>query len=243
MTGAETRLLEEASHAAWPPRRRTLGANWDIRFGDGLHRRRNSATVWDDAPESPAEHIARVEEAYRTEGQRPVFKLTTSSLPGLDGALAAAGWKIDAPTVVMTRPIEGQADPPRLARCPSPEWIGAFTSIAGYDERRRRALETLLDDVDLPAGYALLHHEGLAAATGLVIVDHDLAGLFEIATSPRARGQGLARRVVERLLSWAANEGAVTAYLQVEEANTAALRLYGGLGFAPQYRYWYRVPA
>jgi RimJ/RimL family protein N-acetyltransferase len=43
------------------------------------------------------------------------------------------------------------------------------------------------------------------------------------------------------LLARAADAGAHTVYLQVVEANSAARRLYDGLGFAAAYRYWYRM--
>jgi ribosomal protein S18 acetylase RimI-like enzyme len=47
---------------------------------------------------------------------------------------------------------------------------------------------------------------------------------------------------VGAVLDAGAARGAVWAYLQVTEANTAAAALYASLGFSDLYRYWYRQP-
>jgi ribosomal protein S18 acetylase RimI-like enzyme len=47
--------------------------------------------------------------------------------------------------------------------------------------------------------------------------------------------------IVNSLLYWGSVQGAKFAYLQVEEANTAAVNLYQKLGFKKSYIYWYRV--
>jgi ribosomal protein S18 acetylase RimI-like enzyme len=43
------------------------------------------------------------------------------------------------------------------------------------------------------------------------------------------------------ILDWAAERGAISAYLQVAEENAAALALYDRLGFARHHGYHYTV--
>ena len=43
------------------------------------------------------------------------------------------------------------------------------------------------------------------------------------------------------LLRWGASRGADSAFLQVEAANTPAVRIYEMLGFRRRYHYWYRI--
>jgi GNAT superfamily N-acetyltransferase len=50
---------------------------------------------------------------------------------------------------------------------------------------------------------------------GLAVLHQGWAGLFDVATRPDARRQGLARALCEQLLHWAATQGAHHAYLQV----------------------------
>ncbi|MBL7520861.1 GNAT family N-acetyltransferase, partial [Frankia sp. CNm7] len=56
-------------------------------------------------------------------------------------------------------------------------------------------------------------------------------------------GGGGATAVLAALARWAVLAGARRAYLQVEQDNAAARRLYAGRGFLPVYRYTYRVLA
>jgi ribosomal protein S18 acetylase RimI-like enzyme len=65
--------------------------------------------------------------------------------------------------------------------------------------------------------------------------------LFDIATQPAFRRQGIARALVQDLCVQGLNKGAKYAYLQVQEDNVAAMALYAALGFSPAYRYGYRV--
>lgn len=66
--------------------------------------------------------------------------------------------------------------------------------------------------------------------------------LVEVA--PSARRQGLARAVSASLAAWGQAAGATQAVLQVEQANTPAVRLYESLGFRTHHTYvTYRAPA
>ena len=56
----------------------------------------------------------------------------------------------------------------------------------------------------------------------------------------------VARHLMRAVAQWATQRGAVRAYLQVEEGNTAAVGLYQGLGFSTHHTYLTReapVPA
>jgi GNAT superfamily N-acetyltransferase len=88
----------------------------------------------------------------------------------------------------------------------------------------------------------LVWRDGAAAvqACGQFARDADLVGLYDIFTAPAARGRGLARALCARLLQMAQDEGARTAYLQVDAANAAARKVYTRLGFQDVYSYHYR---
>jgi ribosomal protein S18 acetylase RimI-like enzyme len=66
-------------------------------------------------------------------------------------------------------------------------------------------------------------------------------GLFDINTRIDCRNRGLAHQLVSALLAWGKTNAAIHAYLQVEENNSPARRLYDKLGFKDNYRYWYRI--
>ena len=77
----------------------------------------------------------------------------------------------------------------------------------------------------------------------LGVRDGDAVGLFALFVIEKGRRRGLGRPLVEETLAIAADRGATFAYLQVEDANVPARRLYEKLGFAEAYPYWYRVRA
>ena len=81
---------------------------------------------------------------------------------------------------------------------------------------------------------------GQVQACGQFAREADLVGLYDIFTAPAARGRGLARALCSCLLRLAREEGACTAYLQVDAANVPARRVYTHLGFRDAYTYHYR---
>jgi len=79
-------------------------------------------------------------------------------------------------------------------------------------------------------------------ARGRAAYDGDWLGLYGIETDPEHRRRGLAQQVVSTLLSWGAERGTRSAYLQTHAANEAAMALYGRLGFVVHHAYRYLVP-
>lgn len=66
---------------------------------------------------------------------------------------------------------------------------------------------------------------------GIMSVAVGEAHILNICIDTEMRGQGLGRRLLERLLSIARRHRADTAFLEVRESNSAALSLYQSLGF------------
>ncbi|MFD0856602.1 GNAT family N-acetyltransferase, partial [Actinomadura adrarensis] len=73
------------------------------------------------------------------------------------------------------------------------------------------------------------------------VADDGWTGVFGMATLPLARGSGAARCVLAALAEWAIDQRADNMYLQVENNNVAALRLYEQAGFTPVSEYHYRT--
>ena len=83
---------------------------------------------------------------------------------------------------------------------------------------------------------------GRATAIGRASVELPWVGFAAIEVDPGVRRQGHARAVMSALLDWAAERGALRAWLEVLADNDAAFDLYASMGFAEHYRYCYRVP-
>jgi len=238
----EIRTLEAIAGRAWPTRETIGGPGWETRFADGMHRRLNSASVWESTDLEAL--IDDIEAWYRERGHPAIFKLTQASAPGLESLLATRGYVRDAGVAVMTTDLTGLKGTPGLEIVPAAttRWMDAFAAMSGYGPARRTLLEDLLGRIEPTTGFVAVDDGNTPVAVGLAVVDGDHAGLFEMATRPDRRRRGLATRVVGALLTWSRSQGARTGYLQVFEGNTPAERLYRSAGFVTRYRYWYRMP-
>lgn len=63
--------------------------------------------------------------------------------------------------------------------------------------------------------------------------DPSLVNLFQMWVAPEARGRGVARRLLDEAVAWAAARGARMVQLGVTCGDTPAARLYAGAGFMP----------
>ena len=85
---------------------------------------------------------------------------------------------------------------------------------------------SVLDDPDVTA--YLAEQDGVPVCTGMLIMDGDHAGVYNISTPPQHRRSGHARRMTEAILHDAYANGARTAFLIPSETS---LGLYESLGF------------
>ena len=88
---------------------------------------------------------------------------------------------------------------------------------------------------------AFVDADGEAAGSGRAVADGGWTGVFDMVTAPAARRRGVARQILAAIGEWATAHDAPRLYLQVEESNHAARRLYESMGFTPLTTYHYRV--
>jgi GNAT superfamily N-acetyltransferase len=165
----------------------------------------------------------------------------------VNAALDARGWTARPLTLVQTAPLArlldaepepaGQDLPPvELADAPSPAWLAM---VAEHKGTLPPAALHLLSGVP-GVVFAQVHDAAgglLAVARGTVTGPDRWHGVTLVQVAPGARRRGLARHVTRSLAAWAARQGAMRAFLQVEERNVAATTLYGRLGFSTHHTY------
>jgi ribosomal protein S18 acetylase RimI-like enzyme len=209
-----------------------------------MHRRINSATVWPGATGDLSSLVSTIEAWYEDRNHPPIFKMTAAAAPGLDALLEEHGYRIEAPTEVLTRGIHpGRAGGAvEISTAPTEEWVDTFAELSGFNVARRRLLRAICDRIEPRTGYAVIRDAGSPIALGLGVADDQHLGIFELVTHPTHRGRGLAQQIIAGIIGWGAGHGATAAYLQVMIDNPAASRLYRRLGFDLRYSYWYRTP-
>jgi N-acetylglutamate synthase len=222
---------------------------WELRAGAGFTNRANS--VWPIGPlrRPLTEALDEVRAWYAERGLAP--QLLTEIGSEFDLALTEHGCGAghdDAfrQTAPIAPALDALADhrhpnvPVSTADRPQDRWLRLYRAgtvppqakeILGSGERYRYA--TIYDE-----------SSGEPLAIGRAALDsrtRSWVGLAGIETAPSARRRGLARLILSTLLTWAAEQGAEQAMLEVRRDNEAALALYRQLGFSTAHEYHYRT--
>ena len=250
------REIEEVAADAVPAAVAERLGGWRLRFNHGVKRRPNSVLAnLDDGTLGAATKIGRAEAIYASHGLRARFQLSPASVPGeLDALLADRGYRrVPESVCVQVAALDALADPLRnkaatasapglaLFSEPSETWLELLCETEKLTGTQAAALREMLDKLPGEAVFALARDRaGRPAAVGVGVSHGGLLGLFNIATHPRARRQGLATAVVTGLGSWGRERSLISAYLQVSEGNAGALAVYQKLGFRTLYHYFYR---
>jgi ribosomal protein S18 acetylase RimI-like enzyme len=247
MTSAvDAGLLDRLAAEAWAaPLDRELDG-WRLRYGFGLTGRANS--VWPrraGGTLSTDEKIETAEAFYRERGLAPRFQLSPASEPaGLDGVLEARGYDRSAPTTIQVASCpdvvartEGSDLGVEIAAAPDRAWLAIWLAVRGLGASEEDAARAVLEASRTPAVHARLGD----VAVGRVSLHETWGGIFAVSTRPQARRQGAARAILHALARRAAESGIERLYLQVEESNAAAQRLYAAAGFTTVYAYYYRL--
>jgi N-acetylglutamate synthase len=209
-------LLERAARAvpgAFEERR----SGWWLRYA-------GDSAWWSGAAlaHGPADRLERrIDDAERFYAERDAvacFHVCGDCPAGLDPALAARGYRFHAPIGLLT----GAAAP-----APAPPPAGLTVRVGTSHDA-------------LPTAHLTVFADGEPAGTARAVAEDGWTGVFGMATSPRARRRGVARLALATIADWAEKHGAGRLYLQVEQSNIAARRLYEAAGFTGLTTYHYR---
>lgn len=238
------RQIEQLAMRAWPARVVQPLHGWRLAFSDGLTRRINSVQACDwEGREEPDRAIEQVERFYAGRGLPARFRLTALSRPeGLDAHLEARGYAVEAATDVLVADVVPGARAGHdivLAPAPPDDWLTLW--LAGLSPEEMDKRRSLLGRLPPGAVFALARTADAAAGIALAVVEDGWAGIFAMQTAEHCRGRGVAATLLDRLAARVQEMGATRLYLQVEQDNPAAQRLYQRAGFRFGYSYHYRT--
>ena len=212
---------------------------WLLRFSDGYSLRSNSVSTLDYRGISLERSVPQVEAAYRRERLAPQFQISPASEPqGLESCVQKRGYVAKPPTAFMIAEARGMAEAGtvRVLGSADADFVHLTRegshSVADGDERL-----TTLARIELPKAFFIGNDGETAVACGASVATGDWASVYVMRTSPHYRGRGHGKRVLGAIAAWALAQGASNLYLQVDEANATARRLYARAGFRDGYRY------
>jgi len=122
----------------------------------------------------------------------------------------------------------------------SDEWIETFLQASKHDPSTMNVRKGIMARTDQPHVFVQANGKDSIDAVGYGVAEGSWLGIFNIGTNPEKRKSGAATAVNHALGIWGKELGATRVYLQVNTNNAAAKSLYGKLGFAHAYTYWYR---
>jgi GNAT superfamily N-acetyltransferase len=238
----DARRIEELTLNSSAPPGQLLYDGWILRLLRGKAKRARSVNAVYTSSAPLDGKIAYCERLYREAALPVIFRLTPFSQPAhLDAELERRGYTRFDSTAVETAPIDrGSLGEPEAQPMDLSSWVEAVGQLRQSSIAHRSAHLARLQGTPLAMRAVAVKSQGRVLATGLAILEDGCAGLFDIVTADEARRQGHARRIVASLLREAWELGARHAYLQVQEDNIAARRLYAQFGFEEKYLYWYR---
>jgi N-acetylglutamate synthase len=232
---------EERIVNAWPSVGTLFAEGCVLRFANGYAGRANSLSALRPETRLTPDFMDWCEAQYRLTGLPPRVRVTPLLVPEMQAMLEARGYRPESHAIGMIAPVTASGQPdPDLVMAPAapPQWVrGISARQSGSKKDADMALHAIVSRIRLPAAFGTLLHEGNEIGFGLSVVERGMAEIGAIIIDEKMRGQGMAKRLVSGLMSWAAGAGAAEAYLQVEQSNTPAVRLYQGLGFREVYRY------
>ena len=247
------RVEDSSLNASAPPQQRWLDG-WLVRYCPGKAKRARCINAVALGQRSPQAKLAECEAVFQEVGLPLVVRITPFTQPaGLDAVLASQGWPMFDDTRVMV--LAEMAELPQPAGTPSPglppgwsettegalDFARTVGALRGSSAREIESHAQRLQWSPVPyTGLVWRDGAGAVQACGQFAREGDLVGLYDVFTAPAARGRGLSRALCARLLLRARDEGARTAYLQVDAANAPARKVYTRLGFRDAYTYHYR---
>jgi ribosomal protein S18 acetylase RimI-like enzyme len=237
--------LEELGLNAWPALEETRYDGWVLRFANGHTKRANSVNPLYPSTIAVERKITACARAYSERDLPTIFRLTPFSEPAsIDDVLANRGYEKVDPTLVMIREIVKTPEEVKIdgIRCVDiTTWLDAFERFGLLSLEDMRTRRRMIGRISSDPIFVIAGSPDRSTGINLGVRDGDAVGLFALFIADADRRQGLGTRIVRETLEIAAERGATFAYLQVEETNRPARRLYEKLGFTVAYPYWYRV--
>lgn len=243
--------VEDAGINASAPREQRWIDGWLVRFSPAKAKRARCIQAVAAGRQSVEKKLRLCLPVYEAAGLHPYIRITPFSQPdGLDAQLAARGMaRIDETRVMVLASLDALARPVRRAPALRIATVGPDDFAAWVGKERGSSASESQAHADRIArspvphrGVLALDDQGATIGSGQAVIEGDLVGLYDVFTSERHRGLGVAESVCRHLLDVAATAGARAAYLQVDAANDSARSIYRRLGFVDGYSYHYRTP-
>lgn len=222
---------EMACRAAWPAEQEANIGGWVARRSGGAIRRVNSLNPLPGSQSIDDRLIDQAEAYYARFGQPAVIRLI-SFASSSEGALAKRGYQQNGATTMICADIDQTRQKPEegiiVSGRAEADWLDAQSRLTDRDPVLFRSMLSMIRE---PTWFAAACIDGVIQSFAYGVIVDRLLVIESVATEEAHRSRGLARKIVQSLMNWAASQGVNQAVLQVETDNVPARALYRTLGF------------
>lgn len=236
--------MEQRSFNAWPAPQTMLFDGWAARLAGGYTKRCNSINAAAVGATLDERQLTELEQLYAHNDLPCIFRLSPLADPAVDGLLHAKGYSLQDPSLFLQRSVRGEdVSGPAIEMQTGfdTRWFEGICSAHGLSESQQQWHRRILQGIAPQCGYGSITQQGQTVAWGLVVLERETAGFYDVVVDASQRGKGLGRALMRGLMQWAAQQGARRLDLQVTGSNAVAQALYASLGFERVYGYHYRV--
>ncbi len=235
--------LEQFLNKGWPSLETFNYDNWLIRFSEGLTKRANSISVYENNKIKIKNKIKYCETFYESKNLPTVFKLLNFN-NDVDAVLEHLGYVKKDESLVMEIDLEKNTfDSSKDVLIEyefKEDWIENFINKVSRSKEFDEVYKKIFKIINGDKICASIEKENDIIAFGYAYVEGEMAGIFDIYVDKYNRKSGYGRKIVEALL-YECKKKSQKAYLQVVKDNYVAINLYKDLGFNNLYSYWYRI--
>ena len=238
------RLYEQMSFNAHPSFDYQFYDGWLLRFAEGYSKRANSVNMLYPSTIDLEKKIDECERRYVAAHLASVFKIIKGEHTQIDSILERRGYEIATPTDLEILPLEKTNFTERDCLWfdePDKDWLDFWTTFEKYNQYVKKTAIRVIQKIQNKALYVELIKDGKCVGCASSVMENGYAIIGNVVVDEKHRGKGYGRILCESLLSLLKKKGIHTAYLQVVQTNTPAVKLYASLGFKKIYSYWYRV--
>ena len=235
--------IEHASCHSWPALEQIDREGWILRFAKGYAKRANSVSVLSTGTENVVQNVIQCEEAYNSRNLPCIFRLLSfNDNFHIETILDQRGYIPGDHSLVLIQDIYNKTFSfPALRFLTSGEWLPIYCCLNEKDLSGYNTHMEMISRIKHQTLFAVSQKEHKDVSCALGVLCDGNFGLFDMVTHPYYRNQGYGAELITGMLSWAKQQGATTAYLQVVSDNMPAVRLYSKLGYKPGYEYHYRI--
>lgn len=236
--------FEEISIKIIPALEQIIIDGWVLRFFKNYLQRANLIQPLYNGKMNIYEKIQQCKEIYSNKGLSHVFRLTSFTRPqALDQILYKQKYiksKVNRMLYINSKNYHLEKHDRCIICKDMKEWISACQIISDCTDLEASIHYKFRKLINLPKCLMIFEHSGKPVSCGMGLLDKSYVGIFDVKTKEEYRNQGCAAKLINSILGYAKQKGAVHAYLNLTSTNIPAFHLYSKIGFREIYEYWYR---